>query len=893
MTDFEIYAEHCRRLIPEGITLLEHDGSLPLRQGEPIALFGRGQFEYVKSGTGSGGRVNCPYVTNIHDELSARVCLDREVIEFYRDYVNENPFDAGDGWRAPRSQKQPLLDEKFVSAAAKRQNKAIFILCRTVGESFDCNAERGDWYLSEAEEHNIALLSKHFKHFAVLINGGNIIDMSWVKKYGVGTVAYIWQGGQEGARGTVDALMGDAIPCGRLSDTIPCSIDDYPSTKGFGDEIKNVHTEDIFVGYRYFETFAPEKVLYPFGYGLNYTEFSRNVIKAEKNGDAIHLSVSVKNIGKYDGKEVVQVYSSAPRGKLGKPARELVAFKKTRALAPGEEEIIDISVDVCDLASYDDSGESGYPYAYVLEAGEYGIYVGENVRAAQKAFSFNIESTRLVKQCTQALAPVESFERMTAKNGTLSFEEAPLAKYDLAERISASLPEALEITGDRGIVLKDVEAGKNTLDEFIAQFSPQELMYIVRGEGMSSPKAPVPGTASCFGGVTKAWNSKGVPVITTCDGPSGVRMESAAKATCIPSGTLLACTWDPDALDGVFDGFADEMLSYGVDVILAPGINIHRNPLCGRNFEYFSEDPVLAGQYAAKIAERFTKKGVYCTLKHFAVNSQETNRCSENEVLSERALREIYLRAFEIAVKSGYVRSIMTAYNVINGYSAGACYDLTTTILRGEWGYDSFVMTDWWPILIDHHNGTAKNENLAAMVKAQNDVFMCQADALTFKDDLEAALAEGYLTVGELQRCAKNLVRFSMETLAYRQDRKSNIESLGDCTEVVFEKSLADEPWLPYELPEDRYGNKLRQRIQLSLSEDKFYCAELAYSIDGDALEQHNFVIYMDANEPLRMTVSGTDGKIVTKRFKMYLNKNSLLHFEGKGFTRFTLYNID
>jgi len=521
------------------------------------------------------------------------------------------------------------------------------------------------------------------------------------------------------------------------------------------------------------------------------------VISAQRNGDTVTLSISVKNQGNYNGREVVQVYSSAPCGKLGKPARELVTFKKTKSLAPGEEQTLDFTIDVNSLASYDDSGDSGYAYAYVLEAGEYSIYAGENVRAAQRALTFRIEETRLVRQCTQALAPVEEFSRMTAKNGALSYESAPTAKYDINERIAENLPEAIELTGDRGITLKDVEKGENTLDEFIAQFSPTELMYIIRGEGMSSPKAPIPGTASCFGGVTKVWNSKGVPVITNCDGPSGIRMESMAKATCIPVGTLLACTWDPEALNDLFDSFADELLSYNVDIVLAPGMNIHRSPLCGRNFEYFSEDPVLTGSFATKIAERFTNKGVYCTLKHFAVNSQEFHRKDENEVLSERALREIYLRGFEMAVKSGYARAIMTAYNRVNGNATGACYDLTTTILRGEWGYEHFVMTDWWPRMPSLSGDEWTTSCLAKMVKAQNDVYMCQPDSITFVDDMPEAFEGGYLTLGELQRCAKNLVRFSMSTLAFRQDRKIDTDNLDACDELVYEYSLADEPMLP------------------------------------------------------------------------------------------------
>lgn len=714
--------------------------------------------------------------------------------------------------------------------------------------------------------------------------------MSWVKKYGVGTVAYVWQGGQEGGIGTVDALMGDVTPSGRLTDTIAASIDDYPSTKGFPAEVTSYHTEDIFVGYRYFETFAPEAVLYPFGYGLSYTEFSHTTEAVERDGDVLTLTVKVKNIGKHTGRDVAQVYFSAPEGVLGKPARALIAFQKTKTLAPDEEEVLTISVNINDMASYDDTDDarSGYAYSYVLEAGRYAVLEGKNVREAQEVFSFVIDKTIPTLRCVQALAPTRDFDRMIAKDGKVAFEPAPKAKERTIERIARKLPEAIELTGDREITLNDVKAGKATMDEFVAQFDAEALMALVCGEGMSSPKAPIPGTASCFCGVTHVWNDKGVPVVTTCDGPSGVRMESSAKATCIPSGTLLASSWLPDELCTVFDCFADEILKYNVDVILAPGMNIHRNPLCGRNFEYFSEDPYLTGRCAATIAERLTKKGVFCTLKHFAVNSQETKRHSVDEVLSERALREIYVKGFEIAVKSGYVRSIMTSYNQINGHAAGACYDLTTTLLREEWGYDSFVMTDWWPQLKDLRNGTFVKENVTEMVKAQNDVFMCTPDALTYAHDMRTAYAEGYLTLGELQRCAKNLLRFSMETPAFAAGRKIDVDTLDKYSTVVYTHDLASEEALPYQL-EKRYETIPRKRVCLSLENDALYCAELTYCTDDDALKQRNLVIYVDKCEPTRLTCSGTSGKNVSLRFKLYLHSHSTLYFEGEGLVELKL----
>ena len=865
--NFDIFAKKCRALIPEGITLLEHDGALPFCEGEKVAVFGRGQYEYLKSGSGSGGSVKCAYVTNIIDELKTRVSVDEEVDGFWRAYIAENPQDAGNGWYIPPYQKSPVLDEEFVSAAATRNEKAMYVLTRAYGEEFDSKTEKGFWYLTDEEEQNIAILSKCFKHLIVLINSGNLMDMSWVKKYGVGTVAYIWQGGQEGGVGTVDALMGDVPPSGRLADTIAKSIEDYPCADCFGDSTENIHKEDIYVGYRYFETFAKDKVLYPFGYGLNYTNFKQTVMKAENESEAIKLSVQVKNVGEYQGKDVVQVYVSKPQGKLGKPARELVAFKKTKMLAPGEEQTIDFTISVDALSSYDDNGASGYAYAWVLEAGEYGIYVGENVREAKLAYTFEEKQTRVVKQCVQALAPTKEFERIKANGDEMVWEQAPTAQYYVRERIKENLPKALEITGDKGITLQDVEKGKNTLDEFVAQFDKKALMEVVRGEGMSSPKAPLPLTGSCFGGVTTKWQEKGVPVITTCDGPCGVRLGKELRATCIPTGSFLAATWIADEMDEVFDEFADEAKGYDLDVVLGCGMNIHRTPMCGRNFEYFSEDPYLAGKLAEKVSERFSQKDIYCTLKHFAVNSQEHMRYFESEVLSERALREIFLKPFEIAVRSGYVQAIMTSYNRVNGVSTGGNYDLTTTILREDWGYEVFVMTDWWTRIDSKIDGSFEKNNLADMVKAQNDIYMVVPDAENFADDLETAYESGYLTLGELQRSAKNLMRFAMKSYSFKIGRKTKIYDLEKANELVFKGEL----------------KKFGDGLELFLPQAAWYCAELQYTLNVGELEQKTLKIYVNDPVPHSVICHGTNGKVEKLRCRLYFTEHSWLWLDADG----------
>lgn len=884
------FATACRKAIPEGIVLLENDGALPLVKNENVALFGRGQFEYLKSGSGSGGRVNCPYVKNIYDEIKTRVTLDDKVTQFYRDFIEENPFDTGDGWKPCFCQNDAVPSEELVRSAAVRSDKAIYVICRNVGEGFDYEKTPGNWYLSDEEDKIINLLSQHFKNVIVLLNSGNIMDMSWVKRYNIGTVAYIWQGGQEGGAGTVDALMGDVAPSGRLTDTIAITPEDYPCDDCFGDLAQNIHKEDIYVGYRYFETFAKDKVLYPFGFGLGYSKFSQTVTGVAKDGDIVTISVIVENIGDYSGKDVVQVYFSAPQGKLGKPARELIAFKKTDALNAGESQEINIAINISDMACYDDSGKTGYAFAWVLESGEYNIYVGQNVRDAKQCFAFTLDETRLVKQCVQALAPVEEFDRMINQNGQINFEKATLKQYDLSERIKANLPQPLEITGDKGIMLQDVASGKNTLDEFVAQFDAKALSEIVRGEGFASPKATYQGTASCFAGITKSWSEKGVPVVTTCDGPSGIRMESSALATCIPVGALLASAWAPELFEEIYDCLAQEMKHYDVDVLLGPGMNIHRSGLCGRNFEYFSEDPYITGVYADKISSYLTKNGVYATIKHFAVNSQELNRKDENEVLSERALREIYLKPFEIAVKGGSVNAIMTSYNRINGIHTSGNYDLTTTILRDDWGYTGFVMTDWGTTMDDPNNGTDTNTNLATMVKAQNDIYKVKGDSALCEDDQQEALKSGYLTIGELQRCAKNLLSFTLKTHAFRTGKITNVNELSDAHECVYHKNLLD---VELKICTDHlkiYQGVPRRRIQLDLQESGMYCGEILYNLKGNQLEQKDILVYVDNCQGIRM-VGIVTGKQEKQRFRIYVDKNSKLYFQD-GIEEFNLYKL-
>lgn len=772
--DWQEYLYTARQTVAEGCVLLKNDkGALPLQKGCRTAIFGRIQQHYYKSGTGSGGMVNVTKVTNLVDGLreSGAVEIDGELEKIYADWEAAHPYNKGLGWgNEPWSQEEMPLTDEIVSAAAARNDSAIVIIGRTAGEDRDNLNAKGAYLLTDAEEDMLDKVCRSFDRVIVLLNVGNIMDMSFVAKYDPAAVMYVWQGGMTGGSGTADILTGAVSPSGKLADTIAADIADYPSHKYFGGEERNFYAEDVYVGYRYFETFAKDKVLYPFGFGLSYTKFDVTVAGYSAGGDRVSIDVTVKNIGGAKGKEVVQVYAECPQGKLGKPLRALVCFDKTAELAPDESQTLRLEFDKAYLASYDDSGATGNKSCYVLESGEYNIYVGTDVRSAAKALSFEVQSDIVTERLTEAAAPVLPFERMkpVCENGVynVGFEAVPLATEDMDKHRADNIPAEIPFTGDKGIMLADVLRGKNTMSEFIAQLSDDDLACIVRGEGMGSPRV-TPGTAAAFGGVCDHLVQLGVPAVCCDDGPSGMRLDSGAKAFSLPNGTLIACTFNLALTEKLFTMTSAEMNVNKVECLLGPGMNIHRHPLNGRNFEYFSEDPYLTGTMAAAQLKGLHKHGVTGTIKHFCGNNQEKRRHFIDTAVSERALREIYLRGFEIAVKQGGADSVMTTYGALNGLWTAGCYDLNTTILRNEWGFDGFVMTDWFAS-INERNKPADRTNLAAMVRAGNDVYMVVPDS-TFNstgDNLLEALSDGRLARGELQRSAAAICNFVMHSRA-------------------------------------------------------------------------------------------------------------------------------
>lgn len=833
--DWNKYLDTAAKMVSEGIVMLKNENNaLPLDTGKEVAVFGRIQFHYYKSGTGSGGMVNVTKVVNILDGLIDNgVKVNEKLLGTYRKWDKENPFDLGEGWGGePWSQKEMPLDEGLVKETAKSCETAVVIIGRTAGEEQDNRLEAGSYLLSDDEIAMLTVVRENFKKVVLLLNVGNIIDMTDINRIAPDSVLYVWQGGMTGGKGTADVLTGKVSPSGKLPDTIAHKASDYPSDANFGREKnRDIYAEDIYVGYRYFETFAKDKVLYPFGFGLSYTEFEIKTEKAEITEGAVKLSVSVKNIGSYKGKEVIEVYCEAPQGRLGKATRVLCGFEKARELVPQEEQTIEIAVDIAKLASYDDSGVTGNKSCYVLEAGEYKFYVGSDVRSAEYACSFEQGEDLVTERLTQSLAPVESFERIkpVCEGGAFSIgrEAVPVSEVDESARRLEKLPKEIAYTGDKGIKLWDVKNGKNTMDEFIAQLSDYDLSCIIRGEGMGSPRVTA-GTASAFGGVSENLNGFGIPAGCCSDGPSGMRLDCGTKAFSLPNGTMIASSFNKELTSELFTFMGLEMAANKVDCLLGPGMNIHRHPLNGRNFEYFSEDPFLTGKMAAAELKGMAGAGVTGTIKHFCANNRETNRHFIDSVVSERALREIYLKGFEIAVKEGGASSVMTTYGRVNGLWTAGNFDLNTVILREEWGFKGFTMTDWWAN-INVRGKEPDKTDFAAMARAQNDVYMVCPDGEKNDDNTLVALENGGIERCELQRNAANICGFLLHTNAPKR-----AEGIGDTVKVINREDEEQEDDKPVQF------YKVDRDITLDLS-DVDTKKGTSYSF---ALDLSNFGIY-------------------------------------------------
>ena len=873
--DWEKYIEASVETVSEGIVMLKNDrGVLPLDKNKETAVFGRIQLHYYKSGTGSGGMVNVTEVVGITDGLlRSGAKINEELLDVYKKWDYENPFNRGSGWGTePWSQAEMPLSDELVKKISLSSDTAVVIIGRTAGEEQDNTPDEGAYFLSDLEEDMLKKVRANFDKMVVLLNVGGIIDMGFVDKYNPDAVLYVWQGGMVGGIGTARVLLGEESPSGKLPDTIAYEIADCPADKYFGDLWQNFYCEDIYVGYRYFETFAKDRVRYPFGYGLSYTSFEISLIETAIKGRTASVTVKVKNTGNYSGKEVVGLYYNAPQGVLGQPLRQLCAFEKTKKLAPSEEQELTLAVNLDEFASYDDSGVTGNESCFVLEKGEHRLFVGSDVRADIDAGCIVLEETVVIKQYRQALAPVQEFKRMkpVLKDGKyeITFEEVPVLKISENERRKEMLPKEIAYTGDKGIKLIDVKTGKNTMEEFIAQLSDNDLTCIIRGEGMSSPKV-TPGTAAAFGGVSDSLKGFGIPCGCCSDGPSGMRLDCGTKAFSLPNGTLIASTFNKKLIEELFTLAGQEIAYNNVDCLLGPGMNIHRHPLNGRNFEYFSEDPYLTGIMASYELMGLHKSGVTGTIKHFCGNNQESGRHVIDSIISERALREIYLKGFETAINKGGAVSIMTTYGRVNGLYTGASYDLTGEILRNQWGFKGIAMTDWWTDLNEREGEVSKN-NFAAMARAWNDVYMVCSDSENNYDNTLSCLENGILKRSELQRNAASICQMLMNMRVMDRflgrDEKIEIINRNDVTEEIDMSNVKQ-----YELAEeleislsDASGDEDTNYVfLLDLANRGMYEVTMTASCSLSSLAQVSVSMFVTGT-PTGFIWNGTEGKDVS-----------------------------
>ena len=728
--------ELIRQAGAEGCVLLKNDGALPLPPEKPVAVFGRCQIDWFYVGYGSGGDVKAPYYVNLIDGLdNAGIPVYaplREACQTWRGR-RENLPDPGWWGHWPRSHPEMSLEPELVRRAAAECETALVVIGRTAGESMDNIPEPGGYYLTDQEREMLKQVTAAFDRVVAVLNIGNIIDFSWTEEYDLSAVLIVWQGGMERGNAAADVLSGKVNPCGRMADCIARRYEDYPGSANFGGKEYNEYAEGIFVGYRHFLTKAPDRLLFPFGFGLSYTRFSVEPEPLRYENGQISVDVRITNVGGRPGKEVLQLFCAAPEGRLEKPAQVLAAFGKTKLLQPGESETVLLSCGERCFCSYDES-----LHAFVLEAGDYRFTVN-----GTDAGTVTVPEEQIVEQCNKICLPGD----------------------ELRQRILEHLPDEIPPKhGDH--TLNQAAAGEIKLDDLIAELTDEELEAMTRGEGMmNSPHGPK-GNAGAFGGCLERLRRRGFAPLITADGPAGLRLSGLCSL--LPCATALACTWDTALMEGLYRKVGEEMSRAGVDVHLGPGLNIHRDPLCGRNFEYFSEDPLLSGKLAAAAVRGVQSAGHAGCPKHFACNNQEYRRNTNDSRLSERALREIYLRGFEICVREGRPKTLMTSYNKINGVWGHYHYDLVTTVLRGEWGFGGVVLTDWWMKKARSPEFPKLRDN-AYRVRAGVDVLMpgdMGHTAKRYRSDgtlLKTLGQPGGITRAELQRTAGSVLKLILD----------------------------------------------------------------------------------------------------------------------------------
>lgn len=720
---FPEHMTQAREMAAEGMVLLKNENNaLPLKN-KKVALFGAGANETISCGTGSG-YVYAPYVITVEQGLknagftiTSEAWLKRFATTSKKaDKANKELSVIDRMW----SGLTTLIDDIEITeeelTSAKHTDTAIYVVRRNAGENDDRKAEKGDYYLSDAERENILKLVQNFAHTIVILNTC-VVDVKELQEMdGVDGILLMGLAGCEGGNAVADILSGKVSPSGKLADTWAKCYEDNPASQTFGnndgDSLQEDYIEDIFVGYRYFDSFGITP-LYPFGYGLSYTKFQINCKEVVADWKTITLTVEVKNCGKYAGKEVVQCYVSAPEGRLTKPYQELKGFVKTKLLQPGEQQIISIIIATESLASYDE-GKA----AFIMESGKYIFRLGDSSRNTIPVHVLNLDSEVILRQVRNELLPDHPIEVLHAptrkkenlEGVTTSSLEAKACctingacSYTEQDDVNKKAMEGIVPNMDATLV--DVKEGRVSMESFVASLDEDVLLRLVTGNANETPYAvpvrmkkkvkPVGGPRSSGATTSLFVKSLGIPNWQMTDGPGGLHLPLCG-ATSYPVGMLMAQTWNVDLAEQMGNGIGKELEYYNHSIILGPGLNIHRDPLCGRNFEYYSEDPFVTGKIAAATTRGVQKiPGAGVSIKHFACNNQEANRLDTNSTVSERALREIYLRGFEICVREAAPKTVMTSYNKVNGVRTSSNFELISEVLRGEWGFQGVVMTDW------------------------------------------------------------------------------------------------------------------------------------------------------------------------------------------------------
>ncbi|MBQ9552921.1 MAG: glycoside hydrolase family 3 protein [Clostridia bacterium] len=694
----------------EGVVLLKNEeNALPLGE-KRVNVFGAGSAEPFYGGAGSGAVTTDDPVSFYEALDTAGIAYNTELKDLYERHIRSftpktdntvinNLLQLALAKSALSEMPIKYLTKTILERAKAYSDTALLVISRTSAEGRDLSADT--LRLSDEEKQLVQLVTGSFSEVIVLFNTGNLMEMGWLEDYdSIKAAMLLWIPGEYGLEGAARVLSGAASPSGRLADTAAYHVEDHPSTPFFGThqydngEYFVEYSEGIYVGYRYFETFAPEKVQYPFGYGLSYTTFEKTDAVFKMNGDAVTAEVTVTNTGSCAGKEVVQLYFSAPytAGGIEKSAVELGGFAKTKCLAPGESERVQVSVSLRDMASYD----MAQTQAYVLEAGEYRLFLGDDIRTPYAEKSFSLAGTvyrtddasgapiRNLFSCADNGLPV-----LSRANGVLPAPRA-LTADDAVKNKDALPPVTTQgevpktgVKYDRPITLQDVAVDESLWDAFLDQLTLDEMIDLVVHSGYETQ------------GVARL----GIPATEDNDGPSSVKgrhgLVYVDSGTAYPCETAIACTWNEELAEKMGEGAGKEAADMGEDIWYAPGLNLHRNPMGGRNFEYFSEDPLLSGCMGAAIVRGANRYELVTTVKHFALNDQESHRNGVFTWADEQTIRELYLRAFEPSIKESKSVGVMSAYNRLGTAWCGANSALLRDLLRGEWGFDGYVISDY------------------------------------------------------------------------------------------------------------------------------------------------------------------------------------------------------